>query len=147
MIRPDFRDYRNHGEELMHSAKGTTWGKHKYVAKKIINGKVRYIYAIKDAALGSKHLTKHAIKNAKEKKISELWDTYTKYQNKWAEYDKKAETAAKLYGGYSNKEYQEAKANANRYYSMMGDVYDEYSKLIKGSGSKSKITVHYGNRR
>lgn len=41
MIRPDFRDYKGRGvEELMHSAKGTTWKNHKYIKK--VNG--RYIY-------------------------------------------------------------------------------------------------------
>lgn len=41
MYRPDFRDYKGRGvEELMHSAKGTTWKNHKYLKK--VNG--RYIY-------------------------------------------------------------------------------------------------------
>lgn len=41
MIRPDFRDYKGRGvEELMHSAKGTTWKNHKYLKK--VDG--RYIY-------------------------------------------------------------------------------------------------------
>lgn len=47
MIRPDFRDYKNSGNELMHSAKGTTWGKHKYIEKKVVGGRTRYIYATK----------------------------------------------------------------------------------------------------
>lgn len=41
MVRPDFREYKGRGEEeLMHSAKGTTWKNHKYI-KKVGN---RYIY-------------------------------------------------------------------------------------------------------
>lgn len=57
MIRPDFRDYKNSGNELMHSAKGTTWGKHKYVAKKIINGKTRYIYRFADDLRSGRYIT------------------------------------------------------------------------------------------
>lgn len=44
MIVPDFREYKGRGNELLHSAKGTTWGKHKYISKKFVNGNVRYIY-------------------------------------------------------------------------------------------------------
>lgn len=44
MIVPDFREYKGRGNELLHSAKGTTWGKHKYVSKKVVGGVTRYIY-------------------------------------------------------------------------------------------------------
>lgn len=41
MITPDFRNFKGAGEqELMHSYKGTTWKKHKYIRKE---GK-RYVY-------------------------------------------------------------------------------------------------------
>lgn len=43
MIRPDFRDFKSRNY-LAHSAKGSTWGSHKYTSKKDIGGKVRYFY-------------------------------------------------------------------------------------------------------
>lgn len=40
--------YTDNDFRLYHSAKGTTWKKHKYSAKKSNGGKVRYIYTSKD---------------------------------------------------------------------------------------------------
>lgn len=44
MIRPDFRQFYGAGQFIAHSAKGTTWGNHKYTSKREINGKMRYFY-------------------------------------------------------------------------------------------------------
>lgn len=52
-----------------HSAKGTTWGNHKYTAKKIVNGKVRYVYTNVSKAKNVKSgIDKLSEKIKKEKK-------------------------------------------------------------------------------
>lgn len=76
---PNFNDFVGKGMDIIcHSAKGTTWGSHKYVAKKIINGKVRYIYgSVKNVAENTKEAAKQAANAAttiadNNKKVSEI---------------------------------------------------------------------------
>lgn len=124
MIRPDFRDYKNSGNELMHSAKGTTWGKHKYVAKKIVNGKVRYVYrTLKNAAsLATRATSAAGIVEADKKKreattklndaLLNLKTAYTAVQETSATYGPKSKQYLVAYAKYTKvvKEYEAAKA-------------------------------------
>lgn len=79
MIMPDFREYKGRGNELLHSAKGSTWSKHKYVEKKVINGITRYIYNFKretaysgkKAVEATRRKVNHGAFKVAEKKLDE----------------------------------------------------------------------------
>lgn len=52
--------YSNNDFRLYHSAKGSTWKNHKYIAKKNINGDVRYIYSDGSQSNNADELNKKA---------------------------------------------------------------------------------------
>lgn len=94
---PDFNNFIGHGIDIVcHSAKGTTWGSHKYIAKKIVNGKVRYIYkSVKSAVDKTQEASGRAVKSTKEvseseAKINDLEKKISGIEMARDEYSKKA---------------------------------------------------------
>ena len=71
------------GGSLEHSAKGTTWDDHKYVTKKIVNGKTVYIYTNKEGTQTSGERV-----SRKDAEFNASWDMMkNKYNEKHKLYD------------------------------------------------------------
>lgn len=139
MVVPDFRDFRGDGTgSLFHSAKGSTWEKHKYI--KIING----LYFYPDDYIGGRHISnaKDAAsksKSSKDSKSSSSTDDKDKKTSKIS--DKKLDKYANavISGKYGNGEDRKKK---------LGKKYDKIqnrvNQILLGDKAAAKIAKKQG---
>lgn len=115
---PDWLKFKQEREaqrdELIHSAKGSTWKKHKYTSiVTTISGKKRYIYA--------------ATKKKGEPKTSEKIEKYT-YQN--AEYKRRMDNLIK-----ERDQYQKDLSSGRQKYKVGSKEYEDVQNKIKNLNS------------
>lgn len=138
MALPDYRNFKGVGmSELMHSAKGSTWEKHKYI--KIING----LYFYPDEYVGGRHISdaKKITEKNKSKKAKDSSD------KKGSEKEDDKESGGKL-DKYANAVISGKYGNGEDRKKKLGKNYDRIqnrvNQILLGKESAAKIAKKQG---
>lgn len=141
MTIPDFRDYRGTGMDyLAHSAKGSTWEKHKYI--KIING----LYFYPDEYVGGRHIGNAKKTVAKQKSKTDK-DSSKSSSGKDSDKKDSKKSDSKL-DKYANAVISGKYGNGDERKKKLGKKYDKIqnrvNQILLGEKSAAKIAKREG---